>query len=48
MQPRPPRPTRTPPPPHDPPRRQAQHRPPVVQAPRALRPTWRGDHQSRL
>jgi hypothetical protein len=39
--------TRTPPP-HDPARRQAQHRPPVVQAPRAPRPTWRGDHQSRL
>jgi transposase len=43
-------------PPHhprqDPPRRQAvpqaEHRPPAVQAPRALRPTRHGDHQSRL
>jgi transposase len=39
-------------PPHhlrqDPPRRQAEHRPPAAQAPRALRPTRHGDHQSRL
>ena len=27
---------------------QAEHRPPAVQAPRALRPTQRGDHHSRL